>query len=448
MTSPEARHAVLIAGSAVSGAEVAFQLARSNVLCVVIDQSNHPYGKIVDGLPRWHEKLRLQEMHKIDEKLAHPLVHFVPQTRLGRDVSLDEALGWGLSAMVLANGAWRDRPLPVPGIGAYEGRGFFYQNAFVHWFNHYEEPGYQGPHIEPSDGALIVGGGLASLDVVKILMLETIARTLRGRGIHVGLYELEQRGIAAVLTQHGLSLSGLGLKGCTLFYRRRAEDMPLAEPKDPGSAQQLDQARATRLKLLRLFMEKYMFTYHERLGPIGFEAQDGCISGLRMVETRADGNGSATADTSERFFPSPMIVSSIGSIPEPVPGIPMAGEQYRFKDAGTGELDGLPGVFAVGNAVTGKGNILVSARHGRTVSQHMIEHYLLGTGSGYEEVLADAAVEAESKASAINRRLAGQTPLSGAQVAAVLERVRALQQRAGYPGDYRAWLDLEKPARP
>src|SRR5512135_1037934 len=201
------QHVVLIIGGAVAGSEAAFQLVRRGIRCVVIEQNERPYGKIEDGLPRWHVKLRRQEMSKIDERLGHPEVHFVPGTKLGRDLGLAELLAWGPSALVLAVGAWHDRPMPVPGIARYAGRGFYYSNPFVYWFNHYPEPDYHGPQVELADGALVVGGGLASLDVVKILMLETVSRALAGRGHKVELYELERRGIAKILGEVGLSLN-------------------------------------------------------------------------------------------------------------------------------------------------------------------------------------------------------------------------------------------------
>jgi hypothetical protein len=119
----------------------------------------------------------------------------------------------------------------------------------------------------------------------------------------------------------------------------------------------------------------------------------------------------------------------------------MRGEMYPIKDERTGEVDGLDGVFAVGNAVTGKGNILVSLKHGRVVSQYMLENYLVGTASGYEEVLAAAATEAEEKISAVADRLQGRPPLPGARIADILSRVKALQDRVGYPGNYRQWIE-------
>jgi NADPH-dependent glutamate synthase beta subunit-like oxidoreductase len=441
MPVPNPQHAVLIAGGAVAGSEAAFQFAQRGIVCIVLEQNDRPYGKIEDGLPRWHVNLRLQEEKKIDDKLAHPGVHFVPRTKLGRDLLLEEVLGWGLSAVVLANGAWRDRPLPLPGIDQFVGRGFYYQNPLVYWFNHHPESGYQGPHVELRDGAIVIGGGLASLDVVKILMLETVARALAARGHGIGLYDLERRGIRKVLEELGLTLADLGLRGCTLSYRRRVEDMPLAEAPDNATPQQVEKTRATRRKLLQNFAEKYLFTFLDQRVPVGYLADGDRLVGLRVAATEVKDGRAVTLQGTEQEAPSPLVVSSIGSIPEPIPGIGMQGDVYRIRDEMTGEVEGLPGVFAVGNAVTGKGNILVSLKHGRVVSQHMLEHYLLGTASGFEEVLAGAAAEARDKVGAVAARLAGQTPLSGERVADVLSRVQARQERVGYPGDYRAWIE-------
>jgi NADPH-dependent glutamate synthase beta subunit-like oxidoreductase len=384
-------------------------------------------------------------MNRIDEKLGHPGVFFVPRTKLGKDLTIEEILGWGLNAVVLANGAWRDRSLPLPGIGTFIGRGFYYQNEFVHWFNHYPEPSYRRARIEPADGALVVGGGLASLDVVKILMLETVARALEARGHHADLYEMEQKGIHKSLGELGLTLPDLGLRGCILFYRRHAEDMPLAEPKENAGPQQMEQTRATRRKLLRLFIEKYLFTFQDCRAPIAFAADDDRLAGLHLAVTEAHNGSVSILEGTGSLVPSPLVISSIGSIPEPIPGVPMEGEQYKFKDAASGELESLPGVFAVGNAVTGKGNILASARHGRVVSQYMLEHYLLGTASGYEEAFTDAAAAARTGADLVSARLAGQAPVPGERITAILTHVKALQEQVHYPGEYRAWIDRIRP---
>jgi NADPH-dependent glutamate synthase beta subunit-like oxidoreductase len=311
----------------------------------------------------------------------------------------------------------------------------------VYWFNHYQELDYQGPHVDPADGAIVIGGGLASLDVVKVLMLETVARALAARGNGIELYDLERRGIRKALEELGLRLSDLGLRGCTLSYRRRVEDMPLAEAPDNATPQQVEKTRATRRKLLQNFTDKYLFNVQDQRVPVGYLADGERLAGLRLAATVVKDGRAVTLQGTEQDAPSSMVVSSIGSIPEPIPGIGMRGDFYRIREQMTGEVEGLPGVFAVGNAVTGKGNILVSLKHGRVVSQHMLENYLLGTASGYEEVLANAATEAQDKVRAVAARLAGLAPLSGERVAGILSRVKALQERVGYPGKYRAWIE-------
>lgn len=444
MTEHKSQHVVMIVGGAVAGSEAAFQMTQRGVRCVVLEQNDRPYGKVEDGLPRWHEKLRLQEEKKIDDKLAHPDVHFVPRTKVGKGLTLEEILSWGLSAVVFANGAWRNRPLPLQGIEQFVGKGFWYQNSLVYMFNHYPEPSYQGPAPDFADGAIVVGGGLASLDVVKILMLETVARALAARGHQVGLYELELGGIHKGLERFGLTLAALGIQGCTLIYRRRTEDMPVAEADD-ASPEEIERTRATRRKLLNNFAKKYLFNFRDQCMPVGYLAEGDCLTGLRLAATQGQNGRLITVPGSEYDFASRYVVSSIGSIPEEIPGIRMHGEVYRIKDEQSGEVEGLDRVFAVGNAVTGRGNILVSRRHGRVVSQHMIEHYLMGTASGYEEVLRDAAAETVTKMSAVADRLAAYAPLPPENVDAIMAKVRALQERVGYPDDYRRWIEQVQP---
>jgi NADPH-dependent 2,4-dienoyl-CoA reductase/sulfur reductase-like enzyme len=134
---------VAIIGGAVAGSEAADACAARGAIPVVFEQGARPYGKIEDGLPRWHEKLRDKEYLKINENLGSDAVIFVPKTEIGAVLLWDQIYQkLGFSAVVLANGAWRDRRLPVEGADAYEGRGLVYQNEFVYWFNHYEDEGY------------------------------------------------------------------------------------------------------------------------------------------------------------------------------------------------------------------------------------------------------------------------------------------------------------------
>ena len=191
---------------------------------------------------------------------------------------------------MLANGAWRDRPLPIEGADAYEGRGLIYQNPFIIWFNHSDEPDYRGPVFEPRDGALVVGGGLASIDVVKVLMLETTRARLRERGIEIDLVEMEVKGIPKTLERHGLAFEDLGLEGCTLFYRRSEADMPLMEMPDGADEKRREKVYAGRQKMLAKAMEKYRFKFEPNCLPDGLLVENGQLVGLRFRRTRIEGN--------------------------------------------------------------------------------------------------------------------------------------------------------------
>ena len=87
-------HVVAIFGGATAGSVAAELLAERGVQVVVFEQNPRPYGKIEDGLPRWHDKQRLMEYGKINARLERPGVHYVPLTKLGRDVDFKEVLGW------------------------------------------------------------------------------------------------------------------------------------------------------------------------------------------------------------------------------------------------------------------------------------------------------------------------------------------------------------------
>ncbi|MGH7822020.1 MAG: FAD-dependent oxidoreductase [Candidatus Binatia bacterium] len=436
-------HAVAVVGGGVAGSEAASLLASHGVLVVVFEQNTRPYGKIEDGLPRWHVALRRQEYERIDRNLDHPLVLFVPRTRLGHDVGVHELVReWGFSGVVLAHGAWRDRPIPVPGIESYDGRGLVYQNPLVYWFNHCLEEGFEGPSYEIPDGTIVVGGGLASIDVVKILNLELYARALRARGIGADLLEMERSGIPAVLARHGLNPENLGVRGCTLFYRRRKRDMSLASAPPGATPEQLRKTESIREKIMDLCARKYLVRLEECLTPAATLVAGDRLVGLRFRRTELLGERFVEIPGSERDVHAPLTVGSIGSIPEPIDGIPLDGELYRWSDHETGELADVPGVFGLGNVLTGKGNIKESRANARKVMDRMIEAYLgLGAnGAATGDIVASLHDAARSAIGPLARNVAERPRLDAARLNRLVARVRSRWTVVGYTGDYRAWL--------
>jgi NADPH-dependent glutamate synthase beta subunit-like oxidoreductase len=436
------KQCVAVIGAATAGAEVASRLAQRGILVVVFDQNPRPFGKIEDGLPRWHAGLRRKEYGNITEKLSHPLVRFVPNTRVGADVDFEELVeGWGFAAVVLANGAWRDRPLPVEGAEEYLGKGLVYQNPFVIAFNHQEDPSYEGPTFEIRDGTMVVGGGLASIDVAKIITLSCTRDALAKRGIEVDITELEVKGIPKTLAAHDLSWEDLGLEGCTIYYRRSIEDMPLVSIPDGATPERTLKIRRSRGTVAGKAMDKFMLKIETLSAPDGLIVEDGQLVGLRFRRTRIeDGRVVLTDDTYEARGTE--VISSIGSIPEPIPGIDMKGELFDFTDWDYGRLARYPSVFSVGNVVTGKGNIVASRKHATHVSHDAIEAYL---GVADPDSTAEAPIpgseEAARVAESVAQHAESRTPIDAATLADIEARVSGLQERVGYANDLEAWLE-------
>ncbi len=444
-------HVIGILGGAVSGSEAAVIAAQRGALVIVLEQNERPYGKIEDGLPRWHVALRNKEYAKIDENLSHPNIMFVPKTKLGRDVEWDTfTKGLGLSAVVLANGAWRDRPQPAA-IDAFNGRGLVYQNPFVYWFNHQTDRDYRGASYEIPDGAIVIGGGLASIDCVKIINFDLYGRALRERGIEVDAEHMEHEGLPKILADHGLTAEELGLKGATLFYRRRAEDMPLVS-SDEGNAARMAKLEQTRVKLLTKVLEKYLVKFVPLASPLAPLTDP---TGLHLTGVRFQKNafvdGKLVATDEVLDVETPLVVSSIGSIPEALPGVPMKGELYRWKDWETGKLDSESDVYGLGNVLTGKGNIVESRKNSKKVMGRLVEARLgLADGTPASDAELDAEVEAahaaarEEIAATIESALDHEL-LSDEVVARIKSWVTSRWEAVGYGGDYRAWIEDHRP---
>jgi ferredoxin/flavodoxin---NADP+ reductase len=436
------KYFVAVVGGAISGSVAAEILADRGVRVAVIEQNKRPYGKIEDGLPRWHVEQRKQEYGRIDARLKKPGVYFVPSTKLGRDLDFDDfCRNWGFSAVILANGAWRDRDLGVPGAQEYVDKGLVYQNPFIYWYNHKNEKDYTGPRYETPDEALVVGGGLASIDVVKVLQLENYERALKARGFRVSMHELE-KGIPAACKAVGVDPQTLDVKGCLLIYRRREQDMPLAQPPDNATPDQIAKTETVREKMLRLARDKYLFRVQDQRLATGLVIGNGRVIGLKVAETKIEGRRAEPIPGSEHQLRASLVISSIGSVPEILPGLAMKGEYYVFSDEDLPRYAGAERVFGVGNVVTGQGNIRVSLVHSQKVTKQLINSYMSGSDEDPAVAVsfAPAEVRAAGQARAVEQTLKTLPALSQEQIATLEKRIRKRQERVGYTSDYDSWI--------
>jgi ferredoxin/flavodoxin---NADP+ reductase len=433
---------VAVVGGAISGSGAAEILADRGIRVAVIEQNKRPYGKIEDGLPRWHVEQRKQEYAHIGARLKKPGVYFVPSTKLGRDLEFgDFCNNWGFSAVILANGAWRDRDLGVPGAQEFVDKGLVYQNPFIYWYNHKNEKDYTGPRYETPDETIVVGGGLASIDVVKVLQIENYERALKARGFPADMHELE-KGIPAACKALGVDPQSLAVQGCLLIYRRREQDMPMAQPPDNATPEQIAKTEMVRQKMLRLARDRYLFRFQERRLTTGLVVENGRVVGLKVSETKIEGRKAEPIPGSEHELRAPLVISSIGSVPEILPGVAMKGEYYTFTDDELPRYSGADRVFGVGNVVTGQGNIRVSLVHSQKVTKHLADNYMKSNDDDPRIAVSFAPAEARAagQARAVEETLQTLPALSPEQMAALERRIRERQQRVGYTSDYDSWI--------
>ncbi len=437
----DSSYIVGVIGGACAGSQIASQLANLGMDVVVFDQKMLPYGKIEDGLPRWHHKLQQKEMNSIDEHLNRPNIHYIPKCKVGEDITIRELLDdWELPLVVLANGAWRDRPLPIMGLENVRDDSFVYQNPFVYWFNHYPEPHFSGYTYSVPEEPIIIGGGLASIDVAKICQLELVKTALQKRGIEVDQIELERKGFQKGLAPFGLTYEDLDVAPTRLFYRKRVKDMPLVPLGESPTEEKIKRAPAIREKIIRNATTRYCFEVHELRVPIKIHAKDGSVTAITFHKNEyRDGR---FVDIGEmETYQTQMVISSIGSIPEPIPGVPMDGEHYRWKSSYTGAVGHLPGVYCVGNAITGKGNIKDSFKNAKRLGD-LITAALKPDGDlDFSGLFRAQEDEARQHVGSLVELLRHMPPLTPFQRSNIMSRVRTLQVERNYNSCYDSWRD-------
>ena len=362
---------VLIIGGAVSGSTAVKKLTDEGIRCVVVEQNRMPYGKIEDGLPRWHEKQRISEYFKIDDIISNDLVDFVPLTRIGEDISFEEIYNMGWSCIYFANGAWKDRSFPIKEIEQFDN--FYYQNPFVYWFNHYHESSYNGLKVDIKDDAIVIGGGLASIDVCKITQLELVRQKVESKIENFDIIEMEHKGIPKYLEQYDLKYEDLGIKGTTLVYRRNVENMPLTTIPEDAAPEMVEKRKLARRKILNNTLDKFLFKVAECTQPVGLSYEDNMLNGIEVIENEIIDGKLIAKENSNKILHGNTFISSIGSLPEPIQGIPMDGSTYNIIDEDSGKFDELDKVHGMGNAITGKGNIKASRVSAKTVGDLTID---------------------------------------------------------------------------
>jgi hypothetical protein len=255
------------------------------------------------------------------------------------------------------------------------------------------------------------------------------------------MHELEKKGIPAVCKAAGIDPASLGVKGCLLLYRRRMQDMPLQQPPENATPEQIAKTEQVRLKVLKLAQDKFLFRVQDCTLTQGLLVENGRLAGLKVARTKVEGRKAEPIPGTGRELRAPLVISSIGSVPEVIPGVAMKGEYYTFSGEDMPRYTGAESVFGVGNVVTGQGNIRVSLVHSQRVTNALIQNYLgVAPSEDISGIYAAKESHAAAQAQAVIEKIKTLPPLTTAQIAAVEQRIRGLQQKAGYGSGYDGWI--------
>lgn len=444
------KHYVAIIGGSISGSEAAYILAEKGYRVVVFEMNDLPYGKIEDGLPMWHINLRNKQEKNIDDKLNHPNIRYIPNVKIGVDITFNDLVKhWGFTIIILANGAWKDRDLPISEINKFNNQGLIYQNALLYWYNHRHEPNYNGNQYEIKDESIVIGGGLASLDVMKLGMIDLVKKALlKKKDLDIDLFTLEKKGILKVLTKHAISLQELGIKGLTLVYRRTAADMPLKSPRNDDELS-IQKARLVSEKLLYKYAENFMFQFVPLSSPIDKVEVNGKLKGI-VFQKNMIKDGKLSPIKGETFtLKTPLLISSIGSLPDKIIGLPYDGTSLKMKDNDGYKVFGYSNVFAIGNAVTGRGNIQESKTHGTLMTNKIIDRHLQNDDL-FEEWLINLNGNIKTKVheqiDEIDQEIKSKNIMPDEIIQNILNLTKALQGKSSYD-NYTDWIKLKTPIR-
>ncbi len=162
---PEATgKSVAVVGSGPAGLTVAEELVKRGHSVTVFDQHRKPGGTLLYSIPRFRLPARVVEV-KVAQLEAMG-VHFVMETNLCDDVTIDELFDQGYDAVLLGTGAGEEALLDVEGAdlgGVYLAKDFLTRTNLD---APYLLPSEQEP-IEVGERVTIFGGGHAATDCAR-----------------------------------------------------------------------------------------------------------------------------------------------------------------------------------------------------------------------------------------------------------------------------------------
>jgi formate dehydrogenase beta subunit len=308
-----AKVAVIGAGSA--GLAVSYRLALMGYKVTIYDERSSAGGMALVGIPSFRlPKGILEREVDIIKKLG---IEVKLNTRVGKDITLEQLSGQGFKAIFMATGAHMGRELGIE----VEGGGVIDGVEFLHDVN-------TGKKVTVKDRVIIVGGGNAAIDCARTCLR-------------------------------------LGFKDVTVVYRRSRVEMP-------ARTEEIESAEEEGVKITFLAAPVRALTKGDKV--TGVE----CIR-MELGEPDASGRRRPVpVEGSEFIIETDMIIPAIGEKPDLSL---IEGKPINITKQGTVAVDlssyqtSQPEVFAGGDCVAGPATLIEAIAAGNRAARS-IDQYL------------------------------------------------------------------------
>ncbi|MFW3170614.1 FAD-dependent oxidoreductase [Geodermatophilus sp. CPCC 206100] len=368
---------VAVVGAGPAGIYAAEALSRQDAVPVAVDLIDRlptPFGLVRHGIAPDHPKMRAirDTLHRA---LDHPLVRFVGNVEVGRDISSTDLLR-AVDAVVYTYGAALDRQLAIPGE---ELPGSLAATELVSWYTGH--PDADRAKVEAAlaraRSVVVVGVGNVALDVARVLartpaeleptdmpqhVLDTLAAapvqevTILGRRgpVHATFTTQELRELDE-LAQATVLVDPADLEPATAAEEQAAEERHVAR--------NLAVLREWAQHTLEPGRTPLRLRFHAR--PVRLLGEDR-VTAVEVERTVVDEEGRASGTGEVDLLPADLVVRSVGYRGTGLPELPLDERRGTVpNEAGRVLRDGRtsPGEYVAGWIKRGPSGVVGTNKH-------------------------------------------------------------------------------------
>ena len=191
-----------------------------------------------------------------------------------------------------------------------------------------------------------------------------------------------------------------------------------------------------------------MFEFVPLCIPVDFVESDTKLTEIIFQKVQVENGKIKPIKNSFLNIKTEMVISSIGSIPEKINGLQYEYSSLKMREEADYHVFGFDNVFAIGNAVTGRGNIQESKKHGQLMIEKIIDKHL--TEEAFEQWLINHNEQIKNKVAEQLDSIVKEISVAKIQPESIIQEIinktGAIHNKIGY-FNYSSWTHKNMPVR-